>query len=410
MNRRTHLKSGVLFTLLFAAPLFGQGDQDAIIQKLLDRVNALEREVAALQQWREAAQPAAPAVPQPAVESSSTSSPAPQTADEVSRFTFHGYADVGFTRNVNGTSAKNFELGEVDLFATERLSRRLTGLMEVAFETNSQKLVAEVPVNVERLLLQYRGNDFFNADIGSYRTAIGYYSTAYLRGAWLQTAISRPKMFTFEDEGGFLPLHAVGVSVNGRIPSGGLNLHYVLEVGSSRNYGDTAGLTSDFSFNGATNVSIYSQPRGVPGLEIGFSTYHDRFSPAAEFRLQRSVSMVHFVYVNGRVEFLNEGVMIGMRAPSGGGSGTGLGFYSQIAYRIASSWKPYARMEYLNVYGTGLVNTALARQSLPWSTVYTGGVRYDLTESVALKLELGRETDYLRPSYTSAAAQLAFTF
>ena len=410
MTRRTHLKSSVLFTVLFAAPLFGQGDQDAVIQKLLDRVNALEREVAALQQSREAAQPVAPAAPQPAVESSNTSSPAPQTADEASRFTFHGYADAGFSRNVDGTSAKNFQLGEIDLFATERLSQRLTGLMEVAFETNSQKLVADVPVNVERLLLQYRGNDFFNADIGSYRTAIGYYSTAYLRGAWLQTAISRPRMFTFEDEGGFLPLHAVGVSVNGRIPSGGLNLHYVLEVGSSRNYGDTAGLPSDFSFNGATNLAIYSQPRGVPGLEIGFSTYHDRFSPAAGFRLQRSVSMVHFVYGNGRVEFLNEGVMIGMRAPSGGGSGTGLGFYSQIAYRIASSWKPYARVEYLNVHGTGLVNTALARQSLPWSTVYTGGVRYDLTESVALKLELGRESDYLRPSFISAAAQLAFTF
>ena len=131
--------------------------------------------------------------------------------------------------------------------------------------------------------------------------------------------------------------------------------------------------------------------------------------------------MVHFVYVRGRVEFLNEGLMLGMRAPSGGGSVTGLGFYSQIAYRIASSWKPYARVEYLNLYGTGPVNTpvangtgpintAVARPIHPWKTVYTGGVRYDLTESVALKLELGRESDYLRPSFISAAAQLAFTF
>jgi hypothetical protein len=37
-------------------------------------------------------------------------------------------------------------------------------------------------------------------------------------------------------------------------------------------------------------------------------------------------------------------------------------------------------------------------------------VRYDLTESIALKFELGRESDYLRPSYISAATQLAFTF
>ncbi len=282
--------------------------------------------------------------------------------------------------------------------------------MELAFETESEQLANDVGVNVERMLLQYRANDFFNADIGSYRTALGYYSTAYLRGSWLQTAISRPKMFTFEDQGGFLPLHAVGVSVNGRVPSGDLNLHYVAEVGSSRNYGNTAGLGLEPSFNRATNLAVYSQPQGVPGLEIGFSTYHDLFSPGAEYQLDRAVWMVHFVYVRGRVEFLNEGMRIGLLDLAIPGVATGLGFYSQIAYRVASSWKPYGRVEYLNAHGTGVIDTAVARAYIPWKTVYTGGVRYDLTESVALKLELGRETDYLRAGYITAAAQLAFTF
>jgi hypothetical protein len=310
---------------------------------------------------------------------------------------------------VDGTT-KKFEQGEIDLFATERLSSHLTALLELALETDAESLADDVEVNVERMLLQYRGNDFFNADIGSYRTALGYYSTAYLRGAWLQTAISRPKMFTFEDQGGFLPLHAVGVSVNGRIPSGDLNLHYVAELGSSRNYGNTAGLGLEPSFNRATNLAVYSRPAGAPGLEIGFSTYHDLFSPGAGFQLDRAVWMVHFVYVRGRVEFLNEGMRIDLRDISVPGSGTGLGFYSQIAYRIAPSWKPYARVEYLNAYGTGAISTAVDREYIPWKTVYTGGVRHDLTESVALKLELGRETDYMRPGYITAAVQLAFTF
>jgi hypothetical protein len=416
--------------LSMAGPLFAQADsKDETIQKLLDRVEALERQVAALQQAEVQPGPAQQVAPQAAAAtlvptataaggSSGTASAAdasaqpdtPTQPDNAGRFNFHGYADVDFQRNVNGTQTKKFDLGEIDLFGTERLSPHLTALMEVVFETDDQQLVASVPVNVERLLLQYRGNDFFNVDIGSYRTAIGYYSTAYLRGAWLQTAISRPKMFTFEDQGGFLPLHAVGVSVNGRIPSGDLNLHYVVEAGSSRNYGDTAGLGLDYSFNHATNLAIYAQPLGVPGLEIGFSTYHGQFSPAAGYQLDRAVWMVHFVYVRGRVEFLNEGMRIGMQDVLVSGSGTGLGFYSQIAYRIASSWKPYARVEYLNAYGTGVLETPVDRQYVPWRTVFTGGVRYDLTESVALKFELGRETDYLRPSYITAAAQLAFTF
>jgi hypothetical protein len=203
----------------------------------------------------------------------------------------------------------------------------------------------------------------------------------------------------------------VGVSVNGRIPSGDLNLHYVLEVGSSRNYGNTAGIPLvDSSFNRATNLAVYSQPRGVPGLEIGFSTYHDLLSPLDGVHLDRAVWMVHFVYVRGRVEFLNEGLLWGLQG--GGqsiGSATGQSFYSQIAYRIASSWKPYARVEDMNLHGTGLVDTE-AHIYVPWKTVYTGGVRHDLTENVALKFELGRETDYMRSSYISAAVQLAFTF
>jgi hypothetical protein len=430
------LRLACVFTLLWGAFMTaGSGvaiaaetpdEKDQVIQKLLERVEVLERQVAALEQARTPqpgqALPAGPTAapsaiattPAPAI--TSANAPATDTAqpdtstqpDNASRFNFHGYADVDFQRNVDGNT-KKFELGEIDLFGTERLSPHWTALMELIFETDDQQLVAQVPVNVERLLLQYRGNDFFNVDIGAFRTAIGYYSTAYLRGAWLQTAISRPKMFTFEDDGGFLPLHAVGVSINGRIPSGNLNLHYVLEGGSSRNYGDTAGLGLDESFNRATNLAVYSQPQGVPGLEIGFSTYHDLFSPAAGFDLDRSVWMVHFVYVQGRVEFLNEGMRIGLSDGSSG-AGTGLGFYSQIAYRIASSWKPYARVEYLNAYGTGTINTATARQYVPWKTVYTGGVRYDLTESVALKFELGQETDYLRSAYITAAVQLAFTF
>jgi hypothetical protein len=182
----------------------------------------------------------------------------------------------------------------------------------------------------------------------------------------------------------------------------------VAEAGSSRNFGNTAGFASNISFNRATNLAIYSQPRDIPGLEIGFSSYHDLFSPVAGFALDRSVWMVHFVYVQGRVEFLNEGLRLGL-GNSPAGAATGLGFYSQIAYRIASSWRPYARVEYLNVSGTGAVGTE-TRYYVPWKTVYTAGVRYDLTESVALKFELGRETDYLTPSYITAAVQLAFTF
>jgi hypothetical protein len=396
-----------------AAPraILGQDTRDETIQKLIARVEALEREVAALKQAAavpgtppEQAAAVAAAPKQDTIVAAEASEPEPVE----SKYTFHGYADVGFLRNEDGLSDKRFALGEVDLFATARISPKWTALMETVFETDNQLEVATVPINVERLLLQYRENDYFNLDIGSYRTAIGFYSTAYLRGSWLQTAITRPKLFTFEDDGGFLPLHNVGLSANGKVPSGDLGLHYVVEVGSSRNYAQPGRTGIDFEDNAAINVALYARPHALPGLQLGFSSYHDRFSPIPGSMLGRSVWTAHIVYRANRFEFLNEGVMARFDERSYG-RGTIPGFYSQFAYRLGSNWTPYVRYDYANVYGTGAVGE-YAPQYVPWRTVWSGGLRYDLTEAVALKFELGREADRNRQDFIRAALQVAFTF
>lgn len=390
---------------------FGQDSKDEIIQKLISRVEALEREVAALKQPGLAettpVPPPAPA-PQIAADPAPSDDSSTSAVHEPGRFTFHGYADVDFFRNLEGDSVKRFAQGEVDLFTTVRLTPRLTALLETVLETDNQLYNASVPVNVERALLQYRQNDYFNLDIGSYRTAIGYYSTAYLRGSWLQTAITRPELFQFEDDGGFLPLHNVGVSANGQIPSGPLGLHYVAEVGSSRNYAQAGRGGVDLEQNGAINLALFARPRAIRGLDVGFSVYHDRFSPLPGLTFGRSVSTVHAVYQGHRFELLNEGVFTGIRNDADGHASIA-GFYSQTGYRVGSAWTPYLRFEYANIYGHGDVLEP-AQQYAPWRTIVTGGVRYDLSESIAFKVELGKETSRLRPAWIRAAAQLAFTF
>jgi hypothetical protein len=397
-------------------PVVGQDRQDEIIQKLIARVEALEREVAALKQTAAAQSPAQPAPSEPA---SAVAVPKQETAvateppqpepepSEASKYTFHGYADAGFQRNEDGASDKKFVLGEIDLFATARISPKLTALVEAVLETNNQALVADVPVNVERLLLQYRANDYLNLDIGSYRTAIGFYNTT-LRASWLQTSLTRPMLFTFEDEGGFLPLHNVGLSANGKVPSGDLGLHYVVEVGSSRNYAQPGRTGLDWEQNAAVNVALYARPRVIPGLQMGFSSYHDKFSPAPGSNLSRSVWTAHAVYQAHRFEFLNEAVLARFREP-GLGYGNVPGFYSQLGYRVGSNWTPYTRYDYVNVYGRGSVGE-YAPQYVPWRTVFSGGLRYDVTESVALKFEIGRETSRLQQAWMRAALQVAFTF
>jgi hypothetical protein len=291
---------------IYASPnvVLGQERQDEIIQKLLARVEALEREVAALKQTAapsqaQQVQPApadlVPVAAAPRQDTAVTADlPEPEPA-EPSKYTFHGYADAGFVRNEDGLSDKRFNLGEIDLFATARISPKLNALVEVVLETDNQLQVAEVPVNLERLLLQYRENKYFNLDIGSYRTALGFYNTT-LRGSWLQTALTRPMIFTFEDDGGFLPLHNVGLSANGIVPTGDLGLHYVVEVGSSRNYAQPGRTGFDLEQNAALNVALFARPRVIPGLQVGFSYYHDKFSPEPGSNLARSVWTAHVVY------------------------------------------------------------------------------------------------------------------
>jgi hypothetical protein len=397
----------LVICILAVAPLLAQDNKDEIIKNLLLRMEALEREVASLKSGASIVPPTPlkPAVPAAAVQTKMPETE-PEPRDD-SRVTFHGYADAGFDRNRDGDSTKRFGLGELDLFATIRIAPKLNVLVETVFDTDTQLLNTDLNINIERLLLQYRHDDFFNADIGSYRTAIGYYNRAILRGSWLQTSLSRPRMFTFEDRGGFLPLHNAGVSLSGKVPSGPLNLHYIAEIGNSRNFAQPGRTTVNFEHHAAYNLALYTRPRALPGLEVGASSYHDKFSPFEKVNLTRAVWTVHVVYQTNRIEFLNEGILTKFRDPANGYA-TIPAFYSQIAYNVRPDWKPYFRYEYINANGTG--QEAVARQFLPWRTVALGGLRYDINDSLALKFELGHETSWLQSPWIRAAVQLAFTF
>src|ERR1700685_4021185 len=107
------LRLACAVTLLFGAIVAASGefaaaqeptdDKDQVIQKLLERVEALERQVAALEQIR-TPQPA----PQQTPSDDATQADAPTQPDNASRFNFHGYADVDFQRDVDCTPTKKF--------------------------------------------------------------------------------------------------------------------------------------------------------------------------------------------------------------------------------------------------------------------------------------------------------------
>ena len=44
------------------------------------------------------------------------------------------------------------------------------------------------------------------------RRGLGYWNNAFHHGRWLQITVDRPEILKFEDEGGLLPVHLVGVT------------------------------------------------------------------------------------------------------------------------------------------------------------------------------------------------------
>jgi len=109
-------------------------------------------------------------------------------------------------------SAANFYTGNFDLLLTAPISSRLNVLSEIKFqETDAQHF----EVDVERLLLNFDYKDWLRISTGRYQTAIGYYNTVFMSGTWPQTMADRPLIMAFPDEGGVIPVQAIGVSLKG---------------------------------------------------------------------------------------------------------------------------------------------------------------------------------------------------
>jgi hypothetical protein len=243
---------------------------------------------------------------------------------------------------------------------------------------------------------------------GRYHTAIGYYNTAYHHSTWMQTTVDRPFLFAFEDEGGILPVHNVGLTATGRIPSAGLGLHYVAEIGNGRTsrspLDEAVQNVQDENNRKAFNLALYARPDRLQAFQAGFSIYRDVLYPDGRGKIGQTIFAGHAVYHPAGFEFLNEAILLRhalettrrvYRIPA---------FYSQLSKQFGKV-RPYFRYEYMNVprseplFGdVGLLHGPVT------------GIRYDVSEFAAFKLEYNRTMRRALDSINSLRTQVSFTF
>jgi len=301
----------------------------------------------------------------------------------------HGFADVGYAHAQNAAFGKNggFAVGNLDLYMTPQISERLRGIIELNIEQSRG-------IELERLQIGYALSDSATGWLGRFHTPLGYWNTAFHHGAQLQTSITRPRFLNFEDEDGVLPLHTVGMLVNGAIPFGSGRWQYDAFAGNGSRIVDNKldpNVGQDDNRNTALGGNLrYAFDGMLAGLTVGMHGLTEKVD-AYTAGIRNGGSRVNMlggllVYDQSNWEVIAEYYRFRNQDLS---SGTGVhaswAGFAQAGYTFSEKWTPYLRIERASFDQTDRYfyaqngGRSYQRQAL--------GMRYNLNEQSALKLE-----------------------
>jgi hypothetical protein len=160
------------------------------------------------------------------------------------------------------------------------------------------------------------------------------------------------------------------------------------------------------------NLALFAQPGWIPGLQTGFSIYHDNLTFSDNDNHSELISTVHVVYTNSTYELLNEAMLVRHVRSITGAPGVfhTPAFYTQLSRKFRN-YRPYFRYEYINaadnepIYGDPADGTVIGRRNGP-----SAGLRWDFSEHAAGKLQYNRLDIRGHGATHGIATQVAFTF
>ena len=336
---------------------------------------------------------AAPARAQSGPVASAAAAPSSESSVSQPLGFVRGFADVGAGYS-GGDGDAGFHVGSLDLYFTPQLSARVKSLIELVFEFTD---TGELAVDLERLQVGYAFAEGATVWLGRFHTPLGYWNTAYHHGQQLQTSITRPRFIDFEDKGGVLPVHTLGVFIAGSPRVLGGRIRYDAFVGNSpsladgtldpRNVGGP-----DTSLSAGFNVGYRPSGR-LDGLTVGIHGYQAkvRDTDAIESTFALRTLGGYAGLESDTWELLAEYYHFRNHEVSANGAGpnswAGFVQFGRRFDRVI----PYGRVEEGSfARGDGFFSRQRFGQSYEqWSL----GVRYDVTPSAALKVEAYRVTE-----------------
>jgi hypothetical protein len=334
------------------------------------------------------------------VAASPATGPAPLTMDEMpvsaaaTRVSLNMFGDPSFVLNSSAPKKPAFTLSPLN-FLLYGHAGRLMALSEFAFELGAGG--EEILVDVERFFVGWH-DQRFSIEAGRTHTELGYWNNAFHHGRWLQMTVERPRIVAFEDDGGILPIHSVGVTAKFRPLVGERQVELCGAVANGRGrISDEIQVTGDDNAFKSLLGKIELKGFGARNLRLGLVGYYDQIAPQPEairpalagVLIQEAIGNAYVAYRGSDLTLISEGYEI---VHLGGGRHFAtLDSFLLLAYRFGLV-APYAvgevRAGDINSDPFFFPGTVTANDELLGRfKEITLGVRFDITTWSAIKVE-----------------------
>lgn len=323
----------------------------------------------------------------------------PESAQAQPEFHLMGFGDLSYV-SADGSDPDGFVIGQ----GVAHLSAVLSGSLGVFGEFSATARESEYSFEVERLIVKYDFSDRFKLSAGRYHTPIGYWNSAYHHGAWLQTSVLRPEMVRFGSR--IVPIHFVGILLEGSLPATELGLNYRAGFGNGRHSNIArAGDAGDVNGDRAWMLQVGARPRVVRNLDVGIGYYTDRITLPGEPEIDETIVSAHVAWKRERPEIIAE--YLHSEHESVAGAGNVDAWYAQFAWRMSGDyrdWKPYARYERTDVDPSDPLLAGVE----PDYDAGILGLRWDFNRYAALKGEYRNEKFGSNGRENNVRLQLSF--
>jgi hypothetical protein len=309
----------------------------------------------------------------------------------------HGFADVGYAHSSNDPDGRKggFTLGNLDIYLTPEFGDRVKSLVELVFEYGPEGTLA---TDLERVQFGYTFSDALTLWAGRFHTPYGYWNTAFHHGAQIQTAVTRPRFVSFEDQGGILPAHAVGLLASGgvRMGSGKLQYDAYLANGNSISSGvlDFNAYKDDNSnklVGGNVRYAFGDSLEGLTAGLHGFTEQIDSKDIGATVSTKVNMFGAFAVLDRDNWEFISEYYRFRNKDDTNGtGTHTSWAGFAQLGYTFADTWTPYVRFEKTSLDQAD--NYFALQDSGRSYKSQVVGLRYNINQQSALKVEFNQTT------------------